>query len=239
MTAQLSRERLEAIASLPLKTTSWGLEHAPGAYSTVYSHEIVEMARMLLAGMDSNKNARIAESLESLMWPNMAIGNKVIIKAAIDALRAAPPAPVAVHDEAYRNLSNLYHAQEKRLFKLAQRIKGQSFDKYAHSTSQAIDVLEAAIFGEDKDACRAALLKHQSSISASNGAGCSVGIKQPSNNEIATASTVPDGWTANADANAALVMLDRIDTIDCADDERIESIKSIIRRLAAAPEQEV
>lgn len=53
MTAQLSRERLKEIASLPLKTTSCGLQHAPGAYSTVYSHEIVEMARMLLAGMDS------------------------------------------------------------------------------------------------------------------------------------------------------------------------------------------
>ncbi len=57
--------------------------------------------------------------------------------------------------------------------------------------------------------------------------------------EPVTAATVPDGWTANSDANAALVMLDRIDTIDCADDERIEAIKSIIRRLAAAPEQEV
>ena len=54
-----------------------------------------------------------------------------------------------------------------------------------------------------------------------------------------TAATVPDGWTSNCDADAALVMLDRIDTIDCADDERIESVKNIIRRLAAAPEQEV
>ncbi|EOV9647442.1 DUF551 domain-containing protein [Cronobacter malonaticus] len=56
----------------------------------------------------------------------------------------APPAP----DERYQQLSELYHAQEKRLFKLAQRIKGPTFDKYAHSSSQAIDVLEAAVFGE-------------------------------------------------------------------------------------------
>ncbi|WP_257839722.1 DUF551 domain-containing protein [Salmonella enterica] len=52
------------------------------------------------------------------------------------------------------------------------------------------------------------------------------------------AATVPEGWTSNCDADAALVMLDRIDTIDCADDERIESAKNIIRRLAAAPEQQ-
>lgn len=48
----------------------------------------------------------------------------------------------------HQHLGELYHAQEKRLFKIAQRIKGPAFDKYAHSPSQAIDVLESAIFGE-------------------------------------------------------------------------------------------
>ncbi|NEM18571.1 hypothetical protein G3V96_27980, partial [Escherichia coli] len=71
----------------------------------------------------------------------------------------APPAPVSVPDERYQHLSELYHAQEKRLFKLAQRIKGASFDKYAYSPSQAIDVLESAIFGEREDECRAAMLQ--------------------------------------------------------------------------------
>ncbi|WP_233093528.1 hypothetical protein [Enterobacter hormaechei] len=70
----------------------------------------------------------------------------------------APPAPVSVPDERYQHLSELYHAQEKRLYKLAQRIKGASFDKYAYSPSQAIDVLESAIFGEREDECRAAIL---------------------------------------------------------------------------------
>lgn len=74
-----------------------------------------------------------------------------------DKLYAAPPAPVSVPDERYQHLNELYHAQEKRLFKLAQRIKGRAFDKYSHSPSQAIDVLEAAIFGEDEDSCRAAM----------------------------------------------------------------------------------
>ncbi|MCA7591443.1 hypothetical protein [Escherichia coli] len=75
-------------------------------------------------------------------------------------LYTAHPAPVSVPDERYQHLSELYHAQEKRLFKLAQRIKGPSFDKYAYSPSQAIDVLESAIFGERKDEdCRAAMLQ--------------------------------------------------------------------------------
>jgi len=54
-------------------------------------------------------------------------------------------------------LSDLYHAQEKRLFKIAQRIKGPAFDKYAYSPSQAIDVLEAAIFG-DSEVDRASMI---------------------------------------------------------------------------------
>lgn len=62
-------------------------------------------------------------------------------------------------DERYQKLSDLYHTQEKRLFKIAQFIKGPTFDKYSHSPSQAIDVLEAAIFGED--ACRAAMLNQK------------------------------------------------------------------------------
>ena len=69
--------------------------------------------------------------------------------------RHAQPVPVVPDD--YQRLRELYHAQEKRLFKIAQRIKGPSFDKYSHTPSQAIDVLEGAIFGED-DACRAAML---------------------------------------------------------------------------------
>lgn len=76
----------------------------------------------------------------------------------IDEVLAARNADPVVPDE-YRHLSELYHAQEKRLFKLAQRIKGPSFDKYAHSPSQAIDVLEAVIFGEDADSCSAAILQ--------------------------------------------------------------------------------
>ncbi|WP_240498924.1 hypothetical protein [Citrobacter portucalensis] len=76
----------------------------------------------------------------------------------IDGVLEARNAETGVPDE-YRHLSELYHAQVKRLFKLAQRIKGPSFDKYAHSPSQAIDVLEAAIFGDSEDACRAAMLQ--------------------------------------------------------------------------------
>lgn len=65
-------------------------------------------------------------------------------------LFTAPPAPAVPDDYQHlKNVQELYHKQEDRLFALAQRIKGAAFDKYSHSTAQAIDVLERAIFGED------------------------------------------------------------------------------------------
>ncbi|HBY4015542.1 TPA: hypothetical protein MIT47_17910 [Klebsiella pneumoniae] len=48
---------------------------------------------------------------------------------------------------------------------------------------------------------------------------------------------IPDGWTGNDKANAALMMLDRIETVDPVDDDRIDGIKRIVRELAAAPQE--
>lgn len=46
---------------------------------------------------------------------------------------------------------------------------------------------------------------------------------------------IPDGWTGNDKANAALMMLNRIETADPVDDDRIDGIKRIVRELAATP----
>ncbi|MDI7687791.1 DUF551 domain-containing protein [Cronobacter malonaticus] len=110
----------------------------------------------------------------------------------------AQPATIA-HDERYQQLSELYHAQEKRLFKLAQRIKGPSFDKYAHSPSQAIDVLEAAIGGENDDACCAAMLaapgKQPLSVDVLAGALRNAPLA-PSDNQGRQRAPVAAGWIA-------------------------------------------
>jgi hypothetical protein len=49
---------------------------------------------------------------------------------------------------------------------------------------------------------------------------------------------VPEGWSESASVNAITVMLDRIETIDTADDDRIEEVKRLVRHLAspAAPD---
>lgn len=125
-----------------------------------------ELARIALASLEAepaiHRWRRVtAEPYGPYPWH---YGNFICFSKPVDGIEdeyyyAAPPAPVSVPDERYQHLSELYHAQEKRLFKLAQRIKGASFDKYAYSPSQAIDVLESAIFGEREDECRAAMLQ--------------------------------------------------------------------------------
>ncbi|MCW9380057.1 DUF551 domain-containing protein [Klebsiella quasipneumoniae] len=54
--------------------------------------------------------------------------------------------------------------------------------------------------------------------------------------EAGNSQVIPDGWTCNDKANAALMMLDRIETVDPVEDDRIDSIKRIVRELAAAPQ---
>lgn len=110
-------------------------------------------------------------------------------------LYAEPPAPVTVPDERYRHLSELYHAQEKRLFKLAQRIKGPSFDKYAHSPSQAIDVLESALFGDSEDTSCVAMLQAGNSPAIPDGW---VMVPKEPTTEMANAMLGVDGCSTSA-----------------------------------------
>ncbi|EIS3428898.1 DUF551 domain-containing protein, partial [Escherichia coli] len=39
-------------------------------------------------------------------------------------------------------------------------------------------------------------------------------------------------WTGNPDIDNAIIMLDRIDTLENCDDDRIEAVKAVLRRLA-------
>lgn len=119
-----------------------------------------ELARIALASLTAKPIAHTSQyGIDLMIRDNAGLlvqahgGNAYEIP-----LYTTPPAPI-VPEEHYQRLSELYHAQEKRLFKIAQRIKGPAFDKYAHSPSQAIDVLESALFGENEATCRAAMLQ--------------------------------------------------------------------------------
>ncbi|EMY7657189.1 hypothetical protein ABCT86_002654 [Serratia marcescens] len=126
----------------------------------------------LLPGLKFGKGAPTRSMLDALvrraeyeyereaMTPEQKAEDDARIEA-FKALLPKSPAPAVPDDYQHlKNVQELYHKQEERLFVLAQHIKGASFDKYSHSTAQAIDVLERAIFGDDGNACRAAMLNH-------------------------------------------------------------------------------
>lgn len=77
-------------------------------------------------------------------------------------------------------------------------------------------------FDEGWNACRAAMLQAKPVTAA---------------NKLGSSPVIPDTWTGNDKANAALMMLDRIETIDPVDDDRIDGIKRIVHELAAAPQE--
>ena len=69
-----------------------------------------------------------------------------------------------------------------------------------------------------EDACRAVSYSH-----ADN---------QPASGNQAAESNRGNEWTGNPDIDNAIIMLDRIDTLESSDDDRIEAVKAVLRRLA-------
>ncbi|QLX31266.1 DUF551 domain-containing protein [Escherichia marmotae] len=55
---------------------------------------------------------------------------------------------------------------------------------------------------------------------------------QPVRGNQAAESNRGNEWTGNPDIDNAIIMLDRIDTLESCDDERIEAVKAVLRRLA-------
>jgi hypothetical protein len=92
MTTTVTKESLAArIAELESGARSLKEDYTLAAY------------KMLLATMEAEpvaENIRIAGALAGLSWPNTALGNKAVIQAAIEALRAyrVQPAPVVARE---------------------------------------------------------------------------------------------------------------------------------------------
>ena len=55
---------------------------------------------------------------------------------------------------------------------------------------------------------------------------------QPARGNQAAESNRGNEWTGNPDIDNAIIMLDRIDTLESCDDDRIEAVKAVLRRLA-------
>lgn len=136
------------------------------------------------------------------------------------ALYDAPPAPVSVPEPIKRNDADGWWMYKGR------RVGGGCAEWY----NRALDDCRAAMLQGAENAESRCTIQTAPALDSS-----------PKNAEsrCSNSPVIPDGWTGSDEANAALIMLDRIETVDSVDDDRIEGIKRIIRGLAAAPQQEV
>lgn len=82
----------------------------------------------------------------------------------------------------------------------------------------AVDAVAAIAEVRGWNACRAVSYSH-----ADN---------QPASGNQAAESNRGNEWTGNPDIDNAIIMLDRIDTLENCDDDRIEAVKAVLRRLA-------
>lgn len=209
--------------------------------------------KLALAGMETKHNSVIAEQLDHVLsGMDVTAHQRAVISCAVDRLNKnaellqQSPQPLTTSERAelenyrnaqpdmnYQHLSELYHAQEKRLFKLAQRLKGPSFDKYAHSPSQAIDVLESAIFGEREDEdCRAAMLKCKAD---GNSPVIGIDLASEPDRSVEIRYFAPPGYVM-VPVEPTMAMLDEFDSI--IDYGAEDSKDAWSRLIAAAPQQE-
>ncbi|UXE40745.1 DUF551 domain-containing protein [Raoultella ornithinolytica] len=200
----ITRERLEEIVSDPMinqgsefamlaRMALAGMEAEPVAWhihipltDCVYVEVDAETVGRVRAGCEKHNHAVNITPLYTAPQPLTTSE-----RSGLENYRNAQP------DMNYQHLSELYHAQEKRLFKLAQRIKGPAFDKYAHSPSQAIDVLESVVFGESEAVCRAAMLQGAENTESRVSTQTAPALEYPTNNaesHCGNSPVIPDGW---------------------------------------------
>lgn len=227
MTSKLTRERIELIANFHRAMT------LPPSHD-----EIEELARMALAAMDS----------EPVAW--LAIYHGEVYDEAIGITRSVVEAEVDRFGWEYglTEIIPLYrHAQPAPVVPDA-LIKAVDFYEQVKRENPPIETgaWKDAVDWVLKEACRAAMLHEENATKWWHGLHNQIkGRGQRSEGDftpdlsMSTDEIIDEinGWTESHKANAALIMLDRIETVDPVDDDRIEGVKRIIHELAAAPQE--
>lgn len=250
----ISKERIEAIAYGSVRQSQEeGVELARMVLSAMDSSESVELPLDYLQGHKDGLEwaARLAEANhpETGDW---LYDDPIELAKAIRKGPDMPPAqpvadsePVAVIDLA--NLDYLLSGADADVWPPEREEMGDVL-LYRHAQPAPVvpeewTIADAVKFCKETgrqdagaamdawNACRAAMLNHpEQHLDMVDHYG-DVNEKGGDGNSP----VIPDGWTCNDKANAALMMLDRIETVDPVDDDRIDGIKRIVRELAAAP----
>ncbi len=109
----------------------------------------------------------------------------------------------------------------------------------SEAIENAIEYIRSIVFHIDEDDYHGKHIAHymQQALAWLEGHSCSEdrldkADNQPASGNQAAESNRGNEWTGNPDIDNAIIMLDRIDTLENCDDDRIEAVKAVLRRLA-------
>ncbi|HBC8290203.1 TPA: DUF551 domain-containing protein [Escherichia coli] len=189
-----------------LTIKEWRETYGPGSNVVLPAEEAEELARIALASLEAEPVAKIIAH-----YPlGIDVGKQKFVQAIGELpdfggyLFAAPPAPIAL--EAIENAIEYIRS-------IAFHIDEDDYHgkHIAYFMRQALAWLEGHSCSNDR------LGKAEN---------------QPVRGNQAAESNRGNEWTGNPDIDNAIIMLDRIDTLESCDDDRIEAVKAVLRRLA-------
>ncbi|EGO8935532.1 hypothetical protein DEN86_11155 [Escherichia coli] len=205
----ITKERL-------LTIKEWRETYGPGSNVVLPAEEAEELARIALASLEAEPVGEVSEKQHGLVMDGTVdLGGKStyrIIKGekAMKLLPlgtkfyTAPPAPVT--PEAIENAIEYIRS-------IAFHINEDDYHgkHIAYFMRQALAWLEGHSCSNDR---------------------LGKADNQPVRGNQAAESNRGNEWTGNPDIDNAIIMLDRIDTLENCDDDRIEAVKAVLRRLA-------
>lgn len=199
-----------------LTIKQWRETYGPGRNVVLPAEEAEELARIALTSLEAEPIGEVSEKQHGLVMDGTVdLGGKStyrIIKGekAMKLLPlgtkfyTAPPAPIT--PEAIENAIEYIRS-------IAFHIDEDDYHgkHIAYFMRQALAWLEGHSCSDDRQG------------KAEN---------QPVRGNHAAESNRGNEWTGNPDIDNAIIMLDRIDTLENCDDDRIEAVKAVLRRLA-------
>ncbi|WP_241224988.1 DUF551 domain-containing protein [Escherichia coli] len=170
------------------------------------------------------------------------------------ALYAAPPVPVTQANVAqaienlkqklvgcnrYNYCSDAVKGVEDACLVVALQNQYMSAPIAPEAIENAIEYIRSIAFHIDEDDYHGKHIAYfmQQALAWLEGHSCSddrqgKADNQPVRGNQAAESNRGNEWTGNPDIDNAIIMLDRIDTAESYDDDRIEAVKAVLRRLA-------
>ncbi|HAP5906170.1 TPA: DUF551 domain-containing protein [Escherichia coli] len=237
----ITKERIELFIKNPLEN---GLTRG----------EQMELARIALASLEAEPVAWECGENIILFNPDTVEAYAKRAEISPKPLYAAPPVPVIQADvaQAIENLKQKlmecnrynYCADAVKNVEDASRVlalKNQNMSApiTPEAIENAIEFIRSIAFHINEDDYHGKHIAHymQQALAWLEGHSCSddrlgKADNQPVRGNQAAESNRGNEWTGNPDIDNAIIMLDRIDTLESCDDDRIEAVKAVLRRVA-------